>query len=72
MFSTPLPLHCHCADPHHAYLNNNRLSEQFVQDAFHTFLKSSLAQAKTKGIINADLLSSAEADIMIAGINEHI
>jgi hypothetical protein len=52
--------------------NDNHLDEQFVQEAFHSYLKSSLAQAKTKGIIDADLLSSAEADIMIAGTSAHI
>jgi hypothetical protein len=35
--------------------NDNHVGERFVQEAFHSYLKSSLAQAKTKGIIDADL-----------------
>jgi hypothetical protein len=44
-----------------------RLDEQYVQDAFHTFLKSSLAQAKAERLLDVKVLSSAEADLMIAG-----
>ena len=43
------------------------LSEQFVQDSFHSYLKSSLTQAKLERLIDEDLLSSAEADLMITG-----
>ncbi|KDQ51445.1 hypothetical protein JAAARDRAFT_199092 [Jaapia argillacea MUCL 33604] len=44
-----------------------RLSEDYVQDAFHSYLKSSLTQAKVERLLDVDVLSSAEADIMIAG-----
>lgn len=42
-------------------------SEQFIQDSFHTFLKSSLTQAKTERLLDVDVLSSAEGDLMITG-----
>jgi hypothetical protein len=44
-----------------------RLDEQYVQDAFHSFLKSSLAHAKAERLLDVKVLSSAEADLMIAG-----
>ena len=44
-----------------------RLDEQYVQDAFHSFLKSSLAQAKAERLLDVSVLSSAEADLMITG-----
>ena len=44
-----------------------RLDEQYVQDAFHTFLKSSLAQAKAERLLDVKVLSSAEEDLMITG-----
>ncbi|KAN0115739.1 hypothetical protein V8E52_006551 [Russula decolorans] len=44
-----------------------RLDERYVQDAFHSFLKSSLAQAKAERLLDVKVLSSAEADLMIAG-----
>ena len=43
------------------------LDEQYVQDAFHTYLKSSLAQAKVERLLDVELLSSAEGDLMITG-----
>lgn len=43
------------------------LSEQTVQDAFHSYLKSSLAHAKVERLLDADVLSSAEGDLMITG-----
>ena len=43
------------------------LSEQFVQDSFHSYLKSSLTQAKTEHLLDVDVLSSAEGDLMITG-----
>jgi hypothetical protein len=43
------------------------LDEQYVQDAFHTYLKSSLAQAKAERLLDVELLSSAEGDLMITG-----
>ena len=44
-----------------------RLGEQYVQDAFHSFLKTSLAQAKAERLLDVKVLSSAEADLMITG-----
>ena len=44
-----------------------RLDEQYVQDAFHSFLKSSLAQAKAERLLDVKVLSSAEADLMVTG-----
>ncbi|KAJ7219456.1 hypothetical protein GGX14DRAFT_436232 [Mycena pura] len=44
-----------------------RLSESCVQDAFHGYLKSSLTQAKAERLLDTDVLSSAEADLMITG-----
>lgn len=43
------------------------LSEHAVQDAFHSYLKSSLTQAKLEKLLDVDLLSSAEGDLMITG-----
>jgi len=45
----------------------NTLSENLVQDSFHSYLKSSLAQAKVEKLIDVDLLASAEGDLMITG-----
>ena len=44
-----------------------RLDEQYVQDAFHSYLKSSLAQAKAERLLDVQVLSSAEGDLMITG-----
>lgn len=44
------------------------LSEEFVQDSFHSYLKSSLTQAKAEHLLDVDILSSAEGDLMITGI----
>jgi hypothetical protein len=44
-----------------------RLDEQYVQDAFHSYLKSSLAQAKAERLLDVEILSSAEGDLMITG-----
>ncbi|KAF8224523.1 hypothetical protein L208DRAFT_1425786 [Tricholoma matsutake] len=46
---------------------NNQLSEQIIQDSFHSYLKSSLTQAKAERLLDADVLSSAEGDLMITG-----
>ncbi|KAI0671303.1 hypothetical protein C8Q78DRAFT_1078138 [Trametes maxima] len=43
------------------------LSEAYVQECFHSYLKSSLAHAKVEGLLDTDTLSSAEADLMITG-----
>ena len=47
--------------------DDDRLNEQYVQDAFHSFLKSSLAQAKAERLLDVNILSSAEGDLMITG-----
>lgn len=43
------------------------LSEDFIQECFHSYLKSSLSHAKVEGLLDPDMLSSAEADLMITG-----
>lgn len=48
--------------------NSGPLSEQYVQDSFHRYLKSSLTQAKVEHLLDAELLSSAESDLMITGM----
>ena len=44
-----------------------RLSEEQVSDAFHGYLKSSLSHAKAERLLDTQMLSSAEADLMITG-----
>jgi hypothetical protein len=46
---------------------NGRLPEELVQDGFHSYLKSSLTQAKVERLVDEELLSSAEGDLMITG-----
>ncbi|KAG5652996.1 hypothetical protein H0H81_002821 [Sphagnurus paluster] len=46
---------------------STQLSERYVQDKFHSYLKSSLTQAKVERLLDADVLSSAESDLMITG-----
>jgi hypothetical protein len=43
------------------------LSEVYIQDCFHSYLRSSLAQAKAEKLLDVDMLASAEADVMITG-----
>jgi hypothetical protein len=43
------------------------LSEAYIQDCFHSYLRSSLAQAKAERLLDVDVLASAEADLMITG-----
>ncbi|RPD54369.1 hypothetical protein L226DRAFT_471984 [Lentinus tigrinus ALCF2SS1-7] len=43
------------------------LSEEFVQECFHSYLKSSLTHAKVEGLLDEDTLASAAADLMITG-----
>lgn len=47
--------------------NSTLLSEQYVQDCFHSYLKSSLTQAKAARLLDTEMLSSAEGDLMITG-----
>lgn len=43
------------------------LSEEYVQNCFHSYLKSALTQAKAEHLLDTDVLSSAEGDLMITG-----
>ncbi|PIL26799.1 hypothetical protein GSI_11135 [Ganoderma sinense ZZ0214-1] len=43
------------------------LAEDFVQECFHSYLKSSLTHAKVEGLLDESALASAEADLMITG-----
>ena len=45
------------------------LDEQYVQDAFHTFLQASLSQERAKGLLDVEVLSSAQGDVMIKGVS---
>ncbi|KIJ60364.1 hypothetical protein HYDPIDRAFT_117272 [Hydnomerulius pinastri MD-312] len=45
----------------------NKLPEQYVQDSFHSYLKSSLTQAKVEKLLEPEVLASAEGDLMITG-----
>ena len=47
--------------------DEGRLDEQYFQDAFHIYLKSCLALAKTGRLLDVEVLSSAEGDLMITG-----
>ncbi|KAJ7905739.1 hypothetical protein B0H14DRAFT_3420895 [Mycena olivaceomarginata] len=46
---------------------DSQLSESYIQDAFHSYLKSSLTQAKAERLLDTEVLSSAEGDLMITG-----
>ncbi|KAG6848146.1 hypothetical protein H0H93_002984 [Arthromyces matolae] len=48
-----------------------QLSERYIQDSFHSYLKSSLTQAKAERLLDSDVLSSAESDLMITGEDLH-
>ena len=48
-----------------------QLSDQQVIDSFHALLQTSLAQAKAERLLDSDILSSAEADLMICGASDH-
>lgn len=52
--------------------SGTQLSERYIQDSFHSYLKSSLTQAKVERLLDADLLSSAEGDLMITGRVDHL
>lgn len=52
--------------PHTEYPSSH-LSEKYIQDSFHSYLKSSLTQAKAERLLDADVLASAEGDLMITG-----
>lgn len=58
------------SSPHREIDEEGRLDEQYVQDAFHSYLKSSLAQAKAERLLDVEVLSSAEGDLMITGASD--
>ncbi|KAH7919967.1 hypothetical protein BV22DRAFT_1123056 [Leucogyrophana mollusca] len=41
------------------------LPEEYAQDSFHSYLKSSLTQAKIEKLLDPDVLASAEGDLII-------
>lgn len=43
------------------------LTEEYVQNCFHSYLKSALTQAKAERLLDTDVLSSAEGDLMVTG-----
>jgi len=45
---------------------STQLSEQYIQDRFHSHSKSPLTQAKIECLLDADILSSAEGGLMSA------
>lgn len=47
----------------------SHLSEKYVQDSFHSYLKSSLTQAKAERLLDVEVLAKAEGDLMITGTN---
>lgn len=51
----------------HADSPSGTLSEVYIQDCFHSYLRSSLAQAKAERLLPVDVLASAESDLMITG-----
>ena len=56
------------SDPRTRTASNSTLTDAAVADAFHSYLKSSLAQARAERLIDADMLATAEADqLMITG-----
>lgn len=47
--------------------HDGKLTEEYVQDSFHSFLKSSLTHAKVERLLEPEVLANAEADLMITG-----
>lgn len=64
---TTLLLPSMTSSPHREIDEEGRLDEHYVQDAFHSYLKSSLAQARAERLLDVNMLSSAEGDLMITG-----
>lgn len=50
--------------------DEQKLSEEYVQDSFHSYLKSSLTHAKVERLLEPEVLASAEGDLMITGKHE--
>jgi hypothetical protein len=55
------------SSPRREFDDEGRLDEQYFQDAFHIYLKSCLALAKIGRLLDVEVLSSAEGDLMITG-----
>ncbi|KAF5374028.1 hypothetical protein D9757_010049 [Collybiopsis confluens] len=65
---TSLLLSTAMSSPSHTRTRSGtQLTEEYIQESFHSYLKSSLTQAKVERLLDADLLSSAEGDLMITG-----
>lgn len=47
--------------------DEQKLPEEYVQDSFHSYLKSSLTHAKVERLLEPQILASAEGDLMITG-----
>ena len=47
--------------------DEQKLPEEYVQDSFHSYLKSSLTHAKVERLLEPQVLASAEGDLMITG-----
>ena len=50
--------------------DETRLTEEYVQDSFHSYLKSSLTHAKIERLLESEVLASAEGDLMITGTRQ--
>ena len=50
--------------------DDRKLTEEYVQDSFHSYLKSSLTHAKVERLLEPEVLASAEGDLMITGMEE--
>ena len=45
------------------------LDEPYVQDSFYIFLQASLDQARAEGLLDVEVLSSTEGDLIIKGVS---
>lgn len=52
--------------------NDRKLTEEYVQDSFHSYLKSSLTHAKVERLLEPEVLASAEGDLMITGMEQFL
>ena len=52
----------------HTEYPSSHLSEKYIQDSFHSYLKSSLTQARAERLLDVDVLASAAGDLMITGM----
>src|ERR1700722_716990 len=49
---------------------SEQLSEEYIQNCFHNYLRSSLTQAKVERLLDAEVLRGAEGDLMITGMHQ--